>query len=296
MSSLEQGRLSRRGAEILLYPGFTRASVSDFAHPQSVLFIHGFTADSRYLEDLLDQFSREGFRCFAFNYPCFDGIDEAARSLKQLLELFEQLVPFSVSANRLTVVCHSMGGLVARALVAFENGDRFVKKIVTLGTPHLGTLKNSRFLNLMLDWSENLAGFNPNKHGVSGRSAKQLIGEDEAPTLIEKLKRHSSKDVSYLSVSGSLNWIEFGRNPLKNAIANKWIQIKMKGATNDGLVAEDSSTITNCFSSTLPTHCIHHVDYTDYGRTNHSNLITNQQVALWAMAWSKNQEFDPSNG
>ncbi len=42
---------------------------------------------------------------------------------------------------RVTFVCHSMGGLVARWYVEKEGGREVTRKLITLGTPHRGALK-----------------------------------------------------------------------------------------------------------------------------------------------------------
>jgi hypothetical protein len=42
---------------------------------------------------------------------------------------------------RVTFVCHSMGGLVARWYVEREGGHELTRRIITLGTPHRGALK-----------------------------------------------------------------------------------------------------------------------------------------------------------
>ena len=40
--------------------------------------------------------------------------------------------------ERITIIVHSMGGLVARHFIEVRNGYRLVKKLITVGTPHLG--------------------------------------------------------------------------------------------------------------------------------------------------------------
>jgi pimeloyl-ACP methyl ester carboxylesterase len=50
--------------------------------------------------------------------------------------LWEQLAAID---GPLTLVCHSMGGLQARALLLDDNRARRIRAIATLGTPHLGT-------------------------------------------------------------------------------------------------------------------------------------------------------------
>lgn len=42
------------------------------------------------------------------------------------------------AGNRVTLLCHSMGGLVARALVETLGGSGLVQRVITVGTPHFG--------------------------------------------------------------------------------------------------------------------------------------------------------------
>ncbi|HZV73226.1 MAG TPA: hypothetical protein VFF79_05890 [Conexibacter sp.] len=46
------------------------------------------------------------------------------------------------SEARITFVCHSMGGLVARWYVEREEGWRITRKLITIGTPHRGAAKS----------------------------------------------------------------------------------------------------------------------------------------------------------
>mgnify|MGYP001325738148 CR=1 FL=1 len=48
---------------------------------------------------------------------------------------------------RVTFICHSMGGLVARWYVEQEGGREIARRIITLGTPHRGALKALRDLS-----------------------------------------------------------------------------------------------------------------------------------------------------
>lgn len=53
------------------------------------------------------------------------------------------------------LVCHSMGGLVARAIAALDPGRQVVKKVITLGTPNLGSyapFSLIRGTNKVLKW------------------------------------------------------------------------------------------------------------------------------------------------
>jgi pimeloyl-ACP methyl ester carboxylesterase len=40
--------------------------------------------------------------------------------------------------SRVIIIAHSMGGLIARAFIEGRNGYRYVKRLITVGTPHLG--------------------------------------------------------------------------------------------------------------------------------------------------------------
>lgn len=103
-----QQKARRQGDSILRYPDLAKATHGDFGSKKTVLFIHGFTADSSYLRDLMHQFDGAGFSVFSFEYESFRGIDTAAQSLNQLLTLLD--TNGSISKDRLVLVGHSMGG------------------------------------------------------------------------------------------------------------------------------------------------------------------------------------------
>lgn len=67
-----------------------------------------------------------------------------ARRLKVFVESALERWRTSSPANRdalVTFVCHSMGGLVARWYVSMEGGASVTRKLITLGTPHRGTVR-----------------------------------------------------------------------------------------------------------------------------------------------------------
>ena len=274
----------RQGDVILCSPELRKATSEDFDGSTSALFIHGFTADSSYLSDLMRQFEGAGFRTFAFEYACFNGIDSAAKSLKQLLSLLEST---GAEIGKLVVVAHSMGGLVARAFVALEGGAKYVRKLITLGTPHNGTLRGTRTLQVIADWAESINTLNPLGYSIDTLSAKQLIGDDGPEPLLERIKAAKSPldHIDFLSISGGYPYLEFGKNPLKNVIGNAWLQRHLQ-QPNDGLVAEVSSNLAQeQFSACMP-NGMHFRSYPEYHKTNHSNLVNNQSLALLAASQS----------
>jgi pimeloyl-ACP methyl ester carboxylesterase len=68
----------------------------------------------------------------AFNYASSAGIERAALGLRDYLRRH-------VRGGRIDLVCHSLGGLVARVYLQELGGSRRVDRCVTLGTPHRGT-------------------------------------------------------------------------------------------------------------------------------------------------------------
>jgi triacylglycerol lipase len=102
-----------------------------------ILLVHGMV-DNRSIFALLRRgLRRRGFgRVLALNYsPLSDDIRGVAQRLAELVES----VCADTGYERIHVVGHSMGGLVARYYVQRLGGDARVHTLVTLGTPHEGT-------------------------------------------------------------------------------------------------------------------------------------------------------------
>lgn len=103
-----------------------------------IILVHG-VIDNRSIFTLLRRALRgRGFgRTYALNYsPLTDDISDVAARLGTLIEeVCEQ-----TGYERVHIIGHSMGGLVARYYVQRLGGDRHVHTVCTLGTPHGGTL------------------------------------------------------------------------------------------------------------------------------------------------------------
>lgn len=103
-----------------------------------IVLVHG-VMDNRSIFTLLRRgLHRRGFgSTYALNYsPLTDDIRSVAVRLGDLVEE----VCEETGHDRLHVIGHSMGGLIGRYLVQRLGGDRRVHTLVTLGTPHQGTL------------------------------------------------------------------------------------------------------------------------------------------------------------
>jgi pimeloyl-ACP methyl ester carboxylesterase len=102
-----------------------------------ILLVHGMV-DNRSIFTLLRRgLRRRGFgRVLTINYSPLTADVRAAAAL--LAQEVEELVA-ETGYERIHVVGHSLGGLIARYYVTRLGGDERVHTLVTLGTPHAGT-------------------------------------------------------------------------------------------------------------------------------------------------------------
>jgi len=115
-----------------------------------VLLLHGFLATSRSLRVLRHRLVRDGFRVFSVNLGGrFNTrrIDEQAMLLRDEVERIYAREPH---LPRLIVIGHSQGGLVASWWVKRVGGQRRVRTLVTLGTPHRGS--RMAWLGILFAW------------------------------------------------------------------------------------------------------------------------------------------------
>ncbi|MEU9301468.1 alpha/beta fold hydrolase [Streptomyces sp. NPDC048269] len=134
------------GGHLLLYPtgvcqekvGAGSLTTPSSATRPPALLLHGFT-DNRSVFVLLRRALGAGGRRHveAYNYSPFTrDLRVTARHLaRRVEELCER-----TGQERVDLVGHSLGGLVARYYVQRLGGDARVRTLVTLGTPHSGTL------------------------------------------------------------------------------------------------------------------------------------------------------------
>jgi len=108
-----------------------------------ILLVHGMV-DNRSIFTLLRRgLRRRGFhRVHSLNYsPLTRDIRGAAAALAARVETLCD----ETDVDRIQLVAHSMGGLIARYYVQCLGGDDRVHTLVTLGTPHAGT-RSARLL------------------------------------------------------------------------------------------------------------------------------------------------------
>jgi triacylglycerol lipase len=100
---------------------------------RTVVLVHGYLSNRSAMFPLAGYLRLRGFaQVLTFNYRSSQGVERAARELREFLRR-------QVRGGRVDLVCHSLGGLVARVYLQELGGARRVDRCVTLGTPHSGT-------------------------------------------------------------------------------------------------------------------------------------------------------------
>lgn len=127
-----------------------------------VLLIHGYVNNAGALFILWRAIKSAGLGVHTVNLePVYADIDHYAA----LIEARLTQIQHAAGGRRVTLVCHSMGGLAARAYLRAHGGAR-VARVITLGTPHAGTIlavtaagANGRQMRAHSAWLAELAKF-----------------------------------------------------------------------------------------------------------------------------------------
>ena len=121
-----------------LSPGHRGLLIGDIeAAGTPIVLIHGVVDNRSIFTVLRRGLRRRGFgQVQSLNYsPLTDDVRDVARRLQDVVEA----VCAETGYERVHLIGHSMGGLVARYYVQRMGGDERVHTVVTLGTPHKGT-------------------------------------------------------------------------------------------------------------------------------------------------------------
>jgi triacylglycerol lipase len=164
----------------LLYPfGLRRSSRRTLrrAEQRTVVLVHGYLANRGTLLPLYAYLRARGHQqILAYEYSGAAGIEQAAIGLRNFLREH-------VRGGRIDLVCHSLGGLVARVYLQELGGARRVDRCITLGTPHRGTYNaywvNSRVGRELRPDSALLARLDSSRGAAAGvRFASIVAGSD----------------------------------------------------------------------------------------------------------------------
>ncbi|KAF7767697.1 hypothetical protein PCIT_a3772 [Pseudoalteromonas citrea] len=110
-----------------------------------IVVLHGLYMSGFVMRPLCAKLKKRGFEILNFSYNTL----EPDKSV-----IFNELDHF-IADQSTALVCHSMGGLIARAYLEHNSpSSQHVKKVITLGTPHKGSTiakhMHDKGLNMLL--------------------------------------------------------------------------------------------------------------------------------------------------
>lgn len=126
---------------------------------RGIVFVHGFVCNRGFWAPWLRRCRAEGIPHVAVNLePVHGPIDDYAATVEAAVRQVAE-----ATGRAPVLVCHSMGGLAARAWMRRHGGEGRVAHVVTLGTPHHGTwlarfshLPNGRQMRPRGEWLDGL--------------------------------------------------------------------------------------------------------------------------------------------
>ncbi len=129
-----------------------------------VLLLHGYFCNHALWRPMAHRLAQRGHAVAAIDLePPFASIDAYAPQVRDAVEALRA----RTGATRVALVGHSMGGLAARAYLR-ACGDEAIACVVTLGTPHRGTVhaalgraRNVRQMRRDSEWLQRLAADEP---------------------------------------------------------------------------------------------------------------------------------------
>lgn len=121
-------------AAVLLWPAVSATAADE---PDPVVIVAGTFGPAFFYEPLADRLRGDDLEVFTFQLTNLGTGDIAGTA--QDLAAFVDDVRSQTGADKVDLVGHSQGGLVARQYVKYLGGDSTVDSVVSLGAPHYGT-------------------------------------------------------------------------------------------------------------------------------------------------------------
>lgn len=195
-----------------------------------VIFVHGMGSTLAAWDSMLANLD-DGFKSrhnvYRYQYNWQDSVMINGRKLKEFVDSYELVDPI--------IVAHSMGGLVSRAYVA--SGGQ-ITKLVTLGTPHLGSaLANILFIRSDLN-TPGPGDMKPDGPFITGMvtNALDVANRNKYFCIAGRMGGHFETTPPYQWV-----WNEPYYKDLMNGVVCTGWKLLLNYGPNDGLVNESSS-------------------------------------------------------
>ncbi len=156
-----------------------------------VVLLHGYAQHTADFLWLARHLRRDGWlHVYTVRHTPIGG--DIERSAQRLGEALDR-IRHTCGARELDVVAHSMGGLVARAWIGARGPASGIARLVTLGTPHQGTL-TLRWLAL-----DPMVG----QMRPGSPLLRRLAAADAVPTMVDCISIYSADDALVVPASAS---------------------------------------------------------------------------------------------
>ena len=222
-------------------------------HP--VVLMHGFglmgsLGKAGYLHDEAMDLRRHGVLAYAPNVAAYNTVSVRAAMWQDRLAHISK----ETGAERLNLIAHSMGGLDARYMISVMGLHEVIATLVTVATPHRGTVVADILLNQperLRQWIVDLANW-VGANALDDASADMLQALTElTPTHVCETFNPTAPDhpaVRYWSYAGRSG--KGTNRPIHPflKLSNAWIY--QREGLNDGLVSVESAQWTH-FLGTL---------------------------------------------
>lgn len=131
----QQPFASQQFPDRLTAPTFQQAPDASSPARRGFVFLHGFVGNRGLWNPWLARLSARGGSFCAVNLePLLGSVDAYVPTIDAAVRRVHAATGLAP-----VLVCHSMGGLAARAWLRHSQADHLVHRVVTLGTPHHGT-------------------------------------------------------------------------------------------------------------------------------------------------------------
>lgn len=124
--------LAARGSD----PQVVAAQATGQGNP--VLLVHGIHGSSQNFAAMLPWLRGQGFDPVALDFVDVAWKDWSLDDLADQVALHVMALRQRTGKDQVDIVAHSLGGVAARQFIKFRGGDRYVKHLVCLGSPHHG--------------------------------------------------------------------------------------------------------------------------------------------------------------
>lgn len=101
-----------------------------------VIFVYGAAGSPQDWTTFFKEFDRKRYQLWFYQYPSAERLEKTGGALNRGIQLLQSHYGF----NELSIVAHSMGGLVSRDAVIenYEDGNRYIKHFVSISSPFGG--------------------------------------------------------------------------------------------------------------------------------------------------------------